>query len=92
MLASFLLGERNNATPAPTKYLLPNERTIQEVRELLNGTLQTQKMVISIVTDDLKTEKVNVVGMGIMNTKENVQPAPYYGYSGGSMFIMGKDS
>lgn len=53
LLACFLLGEKNNATPAPTKVLL-SEKTIQEVRQQLNDTLKTQKIDVSVLTDDLK--------------------------------------
>ncbi|KAI6183243.1 hypothetical protein M3Y97_00468300 [Aphelenchoides bicaudatus] len=87
LLACFLLGEKNNATPAKTKSLI-NEKTIQEVRQQLNETLKTQKIVVTVPTEDAKTVKLSVTALGMVSTKEHVQPIPYYGYSGGSMFIL----
>lgn len=49
-----MLSEKSNSTPAQTKYLM-SEKTIEEVRIQLNDTLKTQKLVVSVITDDLKT-------------------------------------
>jgi hypothetical protein len=102
LIACFLLGEKSNTTPAQTKYLI-QEKTIEEVRIQLNDTLKTQKLVVSVITDDLKPvvskfsayflihffKQLSVTQLGFVSTKEKLEPAPYYGYSGGSMFILG---
>ncbi|CAD5207000.1 unnamed protein product [Bursaphelenchus okinawaensis] len=90
LMAGFLLGEKNPMDPANTTDLIV-EKNVTEVRNLLNGTLQTQQINVNIVTDDHKTQTVSVNGFGVLSTADDhpFPPPSYNGYTGGSMFILG---
>ncbi|KAI6195459.1 hypothetical protein M3Y96_01233600 [Aphelenchoides besseyi] len=91
LYACFILAENNNSTkPAQTRYLRP-EKSVDEVRKILNDTLLSHKIVVSVVTDESKTVTVSIQSMGVLKAEDGrPQPPPTYtGYSSGSLFITG---
>ncbi|KAH7684505.1 Protein Y92H12BR.3 a [Aphelenchoides avenae] len=82
-----LWAKPDNAT-AQTAYHR-EQKSVKEVHEILNATLGSHSLKVTVVKDNLETATLNLGGFGTISPSTEPHPPPSFnGYSGGSMFVL----